>query len=108
MTQNDYDNLPDGCINPKGSAMVCGSSQCKCCLSKEDKIDLINSAPKAQAPPKAFPYFPPVPSEDSFIRNELMMDLNKWDNNDKAIAKRCAKSLIELLSDQFGIEIVIK
>lgn len=45
--------------------------------------------------------YPPYPSEREVKRMEVMMDLNKWDNNDKRIAKRHAETLIELLQDQF-------
>jgi hypothetical protein len=52
-------------------------------------------------PPKSFPYYPPTPPEKQLIRMELMKDLNKWENNDPMIAKRCASALIELLQLQF-------
>lgn len=52
---------------------------------------------------KPFPYWPPVPPERELIRNELMTDLNKWDNNNASIAKMVAANLIAVLKEQFEI-----
>jgi hypothetical protein len=57
--------------------------------------------------PKPFPFYPPNPSEDELKRMEVMMELNKWANNDAEIAKRTAETLILLLGKQFGINVSI-
>lgn len=49
--------------------------------------------------------YPTQPTKRQVIRAELMMELDKWDNNDEAIAKRTAMSLIIVLQEQFKIEI---
>jgi hypothetical protein len=64
--------------------------------------------PGPPPPPKPFPYWPAQPSEEELKRNELMMELNKWANNDQDIAKRTAETLIELLQKQFLIKPEIK
>lgn len=56
---------------------------------------------------KPFPYFPAEIPEEELKRNELMMELNKWANNDQEIAQRHAESLIWLLGKQFNMEITI-
>lgn len=57
-------------------------------------------------PPKPFPYWPPVASNEEMKRGEVMMELNKWANNDPFMAKRSAETLILLLSEQFSINLV--
>lgn len=64
-----------------------------------------NAIPPPQ-PPKPFPYYPPVISEEEMKRVEVMMELNKWANNDPFMAKRSAETLILLLSDQFNINLL--
>lgn len=59
-------------------------------------------------PSKPFPYWPPQPSEEELKRNELMMELNKWANNDDDIAQRTAESLILLLSKQFRVKLKLE
>lgn len=59
-------------------------------------------------PPKPFPYYPAVVSEEEMKRNELMMELNKWANNDDDIAQRTAETLILLLSKQFRIKLQLE
>ena len=39
-------------------------------------------------------------------RMEVMMELNKWTNNDSFMAKRAAETLVLLLADQFDINLV--
>ncbi len=58
------------------------------------------------SPIRPFPYYPPVVSEEEKKRMEVMMELNKWANNDPFMAKRAAETLILLISDQFEINIV--
>lgn len=67
--------------------------------------DKQNAVPPKPAP-KPFPYWPPVTSEEEMKRTEVMMELNKWANNDPFMAKRAAETLILLLSDQFDINLV--
>lgn len=55
-------------------------------------------------PLKPFPYWPPQPTEEELKRNELMMEVNKWANNDDDIAQRAAETLILLLQKQFRIK----
>jgi hypothetical protein len=57
--------------------------------------------------PKPFPYYPAVVSEEEMKRNELMMELNKWANNDPEIAQRAAETLIFLLAKQFNMDVAI-
>ena len=57
-------------------------------------------------PPKPFPYYPPIVSKEEMKRMEVMMELNKWANNDPFVAKRTAETLILLLADQFDINLV--
>ncbi len=57
-------------------------------------------------PIKPFPYYPPVVSEEEKKRMEVLMELNKWANNDPFLAKRSAESLILLLADQFDINLL--
>lgn len=60
----------------------------------------------AKVPVKPFPYYPsPIP-EAEMKRMEVMMELNKWANNDPFVAKRTAETLILLLADQFDINLV--
>jgi hypothetical protein len=56
-------------------------------------------------PPKPFPYWPTEISNEELKRGEVMMELNKWANNDQDIAKRTASTLIVLLAKQFEIEL---
>lgn len=72
----------------------------------EVKIDqeLIDRS-KAAGERKPFPYWPPVVSNEELIRMEVMMELNKWANNEPELAKRSAATLITLLSKQFGIDL---
>lgn len=56
-------------------------------------------------PPKPFPYWPPQATEEEMKRMEVMMELNKWANNDQSIAERTAATLITLLAKQFGIDL---
>ena len=53
---------------------------------------------------KPFPYYPSVVSEEEMKRMEVMMELNKWANNDDDIAQRTAETLILLLQKQFRIK----
>lgn len=55
--------------------------------------------------PKLFPYWPPQPTEEEMKRMEVMMELNKWANNDPDLAQRAASTLIVLLSKQFEIDL---
>lgn len=57
--------------------------------------------------PKPFPFYPPQSSEEEMKRVEVMMELNKWANNDDDIARRAAETLILLLSKQFQIKLQI-
>lgn len=57
-------------------------------------------------PPKPFPYYPAVVSEEEMKRMEVMMELNKWANNDVAIAKRSAETLIMLIAEQFQVDLM--
>lgn len=52
---------------------------------------------------KPFPYWPPTPTLEMQKRSELMMDLNKWSNNDEGIAKDIAAALVKVLEEQFGL-----
>jgi hypothetical protein len=54
---------------------------------------------------KPFPYWPPQVSNEELMRMEVMMELNKWANNDPELAKRSATTLIVLLSKQFSIDL---
>lgn len=56
--------------------------------------------------PKPFPFWPSQPSSEELKRMEVMMELNKWANNDPFMAKRSAETLILLLSEQFGISLL--
>lgn len=56
--------------------------------------------------PKSFPYYPPVLSEEELKRVEVMIELNKWANNDPFMAKRAAETLILLLAEQFNINLL--
>lgn len=60
-----------------------------------------------EPPPRPFPYWPPMPTEEEMKRMELMNELNKWANNDPDIAQRAAESLIFLIGKQFNIEVTI-
>lgn len=55
--------------------------------------------------PKPFPYWPPQPTDKEMKRMEVMMELNKWANNDPELAKRSAMTMIYLLGKQFGIDL---
>lgn len=61
---------------------------------------------KSIPPSKPFPYWPAQATPEMLIRTELMMELDKWSNNDPFLAKRCAESFILLLADQFNINLV--
>lgn len=54
---------------------------------------------------RPFPYWPGTPNREEMKRMELMMEVNKWANNDAEIAKRSAESLIRLVSKQFGLNV---
>jgi hypothetical protein len=56
-------------------------------------------------PPKPFLYYPPQSTEEEMKRMEVMMELNKWANNDPDLAERAAATLIILIAKQFGIEL---
>lgn len=58
--------------------------------------------------PKPFPYWPPQPTSEEMKRMEVMMELNKWANNDPDLAKRSAETLIFLLGKQFNLDVAIK
>ena len=65
-----------------------------------------DNSPITTPGPKPFPYYPsPIP-ESEMKRMEVMMELNKWANNDPFVAKRTAETLILLLADQFDINMV--
>jgi hypothetical protein len=70
----------------------------------KDKID-IPDFKETPHPPKPFPYWPTQPTEEELKRMELMLELNKWANNDDDIAQRTAETLILLLSKQFRIKL---
>lgn len=57
-------------------------------------------------PPRPFPYWPAQPTPEMQIRQELMLELDKWSNNDPFLAKRCAESFILVLSVQFDINLL--
>lgn len=57
-------------------------------------------------PPRPFPYWPPTVPIEELKRIELMMELNKWANNDPFMAKRSAETLILVLSEQFDINLL--
>lgn len=57
-------------------------------------------------PPKPFPFYPPIAPVEEMKRMELLMELNKWANNDSTIAKRSAETLILLLVEQFDINLM--
>lgn len=61
--------------------------------------------PPAPEQIKPFPYWPPQVSNEELKRSEVMMELNKWANNDPDIAKRTACTLIVLLAKQFEIDL---
>lgn len=74
-----------------------------------DKKITLNELPDFQhtppPPPKPFPYWPPQVSNEELMRMEVMMELNKWANNDPELAKRSASTLIVLLAKQFSIDL---
>ncbi len=55
---------------------------------------------------KPFPYWPAQVPIEEMKRMEVMMELNKWANNDPFMAKRSAETLILLLAEQFEINIL--
>jgi len=55
---------------------------------------------------KPFPYYPNTVPVEELKRLEVMMELNKWANNDPFMAKRSAETLILLLSEQFNINLI--
>lgn len=55
---------------------------------------------------KPFPYWPQEVPVEELMRMEVMIELNKWANNDPFMAKRSAETLILLLSDQFSINLM--
>lgn len=70
------------------------------------KADKFKEQAQVCPPPKPFPYYPPIAPEEERKRTEVMMELNKWANNDPFLAKRAAETLILLLSDQFDINLI--
>lgn len=60
----------------------------------------------AHTPLKAFPYWPPQVTLEEMMRTEVMMELNKWANNDPFMAKRAAETLVLLLSNQFDLNLI--
>lgn len=59
-------------------------------------------------PPKTpivFPFWPSETSIEERTRMELMQQLNMWSNNNPAIAKVTAITLINLIAEQFNIDI---
>lgn len=74
-------------------------------MSKEDK-DLKEAIWPEKTEPRPFPYWPPQVPIEEMKRMEVMMELNKWANNDPFMAKRSAETLILLLSEQFGINLL--
>lgn len=73
---------------------------------EDEKIPVKGSAISPLSVPKPFPYYPsPIP-EPEMKRMEVMMELNKWANNDPFVAKRTAETLILLLADQFDINLI--
>jgi hypothetical protein len=70
----------------------------------KDKIDIPDFKYTPPPPPKPFPYWPAQPTEEELKRMELMLELNKWANNDDDIAQRTAETLILLLQKQFRIK----
>jgi hypothetical protein len=54
---------------------------------------------------KPFPYYPPIPTKEALIRSELSRDLEKWENNNPAIAKDIAASLVKVIQEQFGLNV---
>ena len=69
-------------------------------ITQKKSADTDMAKPPTPAP---FPYCPPQPPIDELMRMEVMFDLNKWANNDPAIAKRSAETLILLVAKQFDI-----
>lgn len=67
--------------------------------------ELIDRAKTSAEEKKPFPYWPPQASNEELMRMEVMMELNKWANNDPELAKRSASTLIVLLSKQFSIDL---
>lgn len=63
-------------------------------------------ADSVSPPIKPFPYYPNVISEEERKRMEVMMELNKWANNDPFMAKRSAETLILLIANQFQISLI--
>jgi hypothetical protein len=62
--------------------------------------------PIAKETLKPFPYYPsPIP-EAEMKRMEVMMELNKWANNDPFMAKRAAETLVLLIAEQFNISLI--
>lgn len=55
---------------------------------------------------KPFPYYPNTVPIEELKRMEVMIELNKWANNDPFMAKRSAETLILLLSEQFNINLL--
>lgn len=70
---------------------------------KEVKEELAGSV---TPPIRPFPYYPPVVSEEERKRMEVMIELNKWANNDPFVAKRTAETLILLIAEQFNISLI--
>jgi hypothetical protein len=68
-------------------------------------MDGFNSEMNKNEAPRPFPYYPTRPTLEMQIRNEAMMDLDKWANNDPEIAKRSAETLILVLAKQFDIKL---
>lgn len=66
----------------------------------------MDSEQKMIPPPLPFPFYPPHPPVEEMKRMELIMELNKWANNDDVIAKRTAETLILLITDQFKIDLM--
>lgn len=64
-------------------------------------------SPESVIPPiQPFPFYPDVVPIEEKKRMELMMELNKWANNDPFMAKRAAETLIMLLANQFDINLL--
>jgi hypothetical protein len=69
-------------------------------LLSDEQVSQLKSISPA---PKPFPFYPTQPSEREMLRMELMMELNKWDNNDPDLARRAAETLKYQLKKQFDL-----
>jgi hypothetical protein len=75
-------------------------------MTEEQAYPMASKSANKPPAPNPFPYWPPVASEEEMKRGEIMMELNKWANNDPFVAKRTAETLILLIAEQFNISLI--